>query len=98
MPVRAIVIPLLDVPNAFTPNGDGINDQVTVKGYGIAKLNWQIYNRWGTLVYQSSNLKTGWDGRYKGVLQPQEVYTYILDVQFSDGTKYQKKGDITLLR
>ena len=98
LPVRAIVIPLLDVPNAFTPNGDGINDQVTVKGYGIAKLNWQIYNRWGTLVYQSSNLKTGWDGRYKGVLQPQEVYTYILDVQFSDGTKYQKKGDITLLR
>ena len=96
--VQAIIIPLLDVPNAFTPNGDGVNDQVTVRGFGISKLNWRIYNRWGTLVYQSASVKTGWDGRYKGVLQPQEVYTYILDVLFSDGTRYQKKGDITLLR
>ncbi len=96
--VQAIVVPLLDVPNAFTPNGDGINDVITIKGYGIEKLNWKIYNRWGTMVFQSADQSQGWDGKYKGVLQPQEVYNYVLDVEFSDGTKYQKKGDITLLR
>jgi len=96
--VDAIVVPLVDVPNAFTPNGDGVNDNVYVKGYGITKMAWRIYNRWGTLIYIGNSQKTGWDGKYKGVLQPQEVYTYVLDVEFTDGQKYQKKGDITLLR
>ena len=96
--VAAIIHPLLDVPNALSPNGDGINDEVHVRGFGIDKMDWRIYNRWGTIVFRSADQKTGWDGRYKGVLQPQEVYTYILDVQFTDGTKYTKKGDITLLR
>jgi gliding motility-associated-like protein len=96
--VTAIVAPLVDVPNAFSPNGDGTNDLVYVKGYGIGKMTWHIYNRWGQLVFTSFDLNTGWDGRYKGVLQPQDVYAYVLNVQFTNGTKYTKKGDITLLR
>ncbi len=99
-PVKALIVPLVDVPNAFTPNGDGINDVIRVRGYGIGKVNFRIYNRWGVLVYQSTAAKTnnGWDGRYNGVLQPQDVYMYIADIEFTDGTKYQKRGDITLLR
>ncbi len=98
-PVKTLIVPLIDVPNAFTPNGDGVNDIVRVRGFGISKVNFRIYNRWGVLVFQSSNAKNnGWDGRYKGVLQPQDVYTYIADIVFTDGTSYQKKGDITLLR
>jgi len=96
--IDAIVIPLVDVPNAFTPNGDGINDLVRVRGYGIDKMSWLIYNRWGRLVFQSASLNEGWNGYYKGTLQPQDVYVYVLDVSFTDGTKYIKKGDITLLR
>jgi len=96
--VQALIVPLVDVPNAFTPNGDGINDFIYVKGYGISKMSWKIYNRWGALIYLGNSQKTGWDGKYKGVLQPQEVYTYILDVEFTDGKKYQKRGDVTLLR
>jgi gliding motility-associated-like protein len=95
--ITAKVIPLMDVPNAFTPNADGVNDKVYVRGFGISKMNWRIYNRWGTLVFQTINRNEGWDGRYKGTLQPKEVYHYVLDVEFSDGNKYQKKGDITLL-
>jgi gliding motility-associated-like protein len=95
--VQAKVIPVLDVPNAFTPNGDGVNDYVFVRGFGITKMMWRIYNRWGTVVFETSDRKQGWNGMYKGKLQPKEVYTYVLDVEFSDGTKYQKKGDITLL-
>ena len=96
--INAITIPLLDVPNALTPNGDGKNDNVFVRGYGITKMDWRIYNRWGVLVFQSSDKKLGWDGKFKGSVQAQDVYTYTLDVEFSDGTKYSKKGDITLLR
>lgn len=97
-PVQSIILPLLDVPNAFTPNSDGVNDFVRVRGFGITQMNWKIFNRWGTLVFQSTNPNAGWNGYYRGTLQPQEVYVYVLDVTFSDKSKYQKKGDITLLR
>ncbi|MFT4152422.1 PKD domain-containing protein [Parafilimonas sp.] len=96
--VTAIVTPVADVPNVFTPNGDGANDIVYVKGYGIDKMTWRIYNRWGKLVFVSTSLNNGWNGLYNGVLQPQDVYAYTLSIQFTDGTKYSKKGDITLLR
>ncbi len=96
--LQAIIFPVVDVANALTPNGDGVNDGVTVKGFGIQKMNWRIYNRWGTLIFQTTSQYQPWDGRYKGVVQPQEVYVYVLDVTFTDGTNYRKKGDITLLR
>jgi len=96
--IRAIVFPLLDVPTAFTPNNDGKNDVIYVRGFGIEKLSWRIYNRWGVLMFETNNQKIGWDGKHKGVLQPQEVYTYSLDVTYSDGQRYTKTGDITLLR
>jgi gliding motility-associated-like protein len=96
--VRAIVVPAAAVPNAFSPNGDGSNEKIYVRGFGIAKMQWQIYNRWGTLVYTSADKSQGWDGTYKGVLQPQDVYHYVLQIEFSDNTKYSTKGDITLLR
>ncbi|WP_018617281.1 T9SS C-terminal target domain-containing protein [Segetibacter koreensis] len=96
--IVARVIPLLDVPNAFTPNGDGINDKVFVRGFGISKMTWRIYNRWGQMVFETNDRTAGWDGTYKGSMQPKEVYHYILSVQYSDNTKYEKKGDITLLR
>ncbi|HLO82632.1 MAG TPA: PKD domain-containing protein [Chitinophagaceae bacterium] len=96
--VDAVVLSLLDVPNAFTPNGDGINDRVYVRGFGIAKMVWRIYNRQGLLVFQSVDQNNGWDGKYKGTLQPMDAYGYTLEVQFADGTRATKKGDITLLR
>jgi gliding motility-associated-like protein len=96
--VTTIVVPLLDVPNAFTPNGDGINDKVFVRGFGIAKMDWKIYNRWGQLVFQSASPSIGWDGRFKGTLQAMDAYGYSLEVEFSNGTKASRKGDITLLR
>ena len=96
--VTARIVPLLDVPNAFTPGKFGKNSVVKVEGFGIGKMAWKIYNRWGQLVFQSANKSDGWDGTFKGTLQPIDVYTYTLDVQFTDGTKYKKTGDITLLR
>ena len=96
--INAVVLPLIDVPNAFTPNGDGTNDVVRIRGFGVDKMDWKIFNRWGQLVFETSNAAQAWDGKYKGVLQPQDVYAYVLNIVFSDQTTYQKKGDITLLR
>ena len=96
--VPAIIIPLLDVPRAFTPGRFGVNGVIKVVGFGIAKMDWRIYNRWGQQVFISSNQANGWDGTFKGSLQPMDVYTYSLDVEFSDGKKIKKAGDISLLR
>lgn len=97
-PITAIVNPLFDVPNAFSPNGDGVNEKIYVRGFGVAKMTWRIYNRWGSVVYFGTNINEGWDGYYNGKLQPQEVYHYTVEIEFSDKTKASKKGDITLLR
>lgn len=96
--VSAIVSPLVAVPNAFSPNGDGSNDIVYVRGYAIMKMMFRIYNRWGQVVFQTTDRKQGWDGKFKGVLQPMDAYAYTLEIEFSDGSKATKKGDITLLR
>ncbi|MEO6252040.1 MAG: PKD domain-containing protein [Ferruginibacter sp.] len=96
--VPILIRPLFDVPNAFTPGRFGKNGIVKVEGFGIGSLNWKIYNRWGQVVFASTDKNQGWDGTFKGQLQPMDVYTYTLDVEFTDGQKHRKTGDITLLR
>ena len=97
-PLQNIVIPKLDLPNAFTPLANANNSVVYVRGFGIGKMKWRIYNRFGNVVFESDSQSIGWDGKYKGVVQPMDVYAYTLEVEFTDGTKATKKGDITLLR
>ncbi len=96
--VSAIINPLVDVPNAFTPQSGDINSIVMVRGFGISKMRFIIWNRWGQKVFETSNRLEGWDGRVKGQLQPMDVYAYTLEVEFFDGAKTTKKGDITLIR
>lgn len=96
--VSTIIKPVLAVPSAFTPGRFGVNSTIRVEGFGISKMHWSIYNRWGQKVYESDNRKSSWDGTYKGKLQPMDVYAYTLEVTFSDGTEVRKTGDITLLR
>jgi gliding motility-associated-like protein len=96
--VPIVIVPLLDVPNAFTPGRFGENGVVKVKGFGIGTMNWKIFNRWGQVVFATSDRTQGWDGTFKGALQPMDVYTYTLDVEFTDGQKLRKTGDISLLR
>ncbi len=97
-PVETIVNPLLDVPNAFTPGRFGENAIVRVRGFGISKLTFRIYNRWGQKVFETNDVYTGWDGTYKGNPQPMDVYAYTVEAEYFDGTKATKKGDITLIR
>jgi gliding motility-associated-like protein len=89
--------PFIFVPNAFTPNGDVLNDILYVRGDYISSMNFRIYNQWGEKVFETNNLTQGWDGTYKGNNAPQGVYDYYLNYICS-GHSYQKKGNITLIR
>lgn len=97
-PVDADVYPLADLPKAFSPNGDGSNDILYVRGAGIEEVDLKIYNRWGEAIFETTDLNTGWDGTYNGKEQPVEAYGYVLNVTFIDGTTFYKKGNVTLLR
>ncbi len=97
-PVETIINPLLDVPNAFTPGRFGQNSTIGVKGFGIASMDFRIYNRYGQLVFESNDKYNQWDGTYKGVPQPSGVFAYTLTAIFFTGAKETKKGDITLIR
>lgn len=96
--VRTLIEPAVDVPNAFTPGKNGENSTVYVRGFGIAKMKFSIWARWGEKVFETNSKKLGWNGYYKGKLLPMDVYAYTLEVEFSDGTKTTKTGDITLIR
>lgn len=96
--VSAIVSPRLDVPNAFTPAQNNNANKIYVRGFAIGKMHFTIYNRLGQKVFETTDKNQGWDGRFKGVMQPMDVYGYTLEVEFTDGTRATKKGDITLIR
>jgi gliding motility-associated-like protein len=90
--------PIIGVPNAFSPNGDGVNDEVRVEGSGIVELDFRIYNRWGEQVFRSTEKSKGWNGIYKGVLQEMDVYVYSVQAKFLDNSRKSLTGNITLLR
>lgn len=86
------------LPNAFTPNGDGKNDVLYVRGNNISELDLKIFNRLGTMVYHNTNVSDGWDGSYQGKIQESDVYIYILTGKINDGTKFEKSGSIALVK
>ncbi len=89
----------IDVPNTFTPNGDGYNDLVYVRGWGLKDLiEFRIYNRWGEEVFFSDDLKVGWDGTKNSVQQNMDSYGFIAKALTYGNEVLVKKGTITLLR
>lgn len=88
----------LQVPNVFTPNDDGVNDEFRVAYRSLNSFNIWIYNRWGRLVYRSDNPQRGWDGRIGGKQAAAGAYFYVINAVGTDGIKYERKGDINLLR
>ncbi len=91
--------PFIFVPNAFTPDGDGLNDRLQVKGQTIDELYFAIYDRWGEQVFETADpLGPGWNGTFRGRALPADVYGYYLEVRCFNQETYQEKGNITLLR
>ncbi|MCH2045550.1 MAG: PKD domain-containing protein, partial [Saprospiraceae bacterium] len=90
--------PYIFVPNAFTPNGDGLNDGVYVRGNVIQEFYFVIYDRWGEKVFETTNQADYWDGTFRGRKLNPDVYGYYLECECVGGQKYFKKGNITLIR
>src|SRR5690606_19892671 len=89
---------VLDMPNAFTP-GSHPNNEIKIVKRGIATLKYfRIFNRWGTKVFETSNIDEGWDGSYNGSAQPMGVYVYMVEAVTSTGRRFVKQGNITLIR
>lgn len=88
------------IPNSFTPDGDGINDEFKPigKGYNDEGYNLTIYNRWGQRVFSSTSFEKGWDGKIDGVkMNVNAVFVYIIDVYDINGKEYRFMGQITML-
>ena len=98
--VHVKVFNAIDIPNAFTPNGDGINDVFKISAPGNYKIKkFIIYNRWGQRLFNLNNASlAAWDGTYKSEIQPAGAYVYYFDIQLPNGRRYVKKGTLFLLR
>ncbi len=92
----------LDVPNAFTPNGDGINDYFFPRQLlsgNVTQFHMEVFNRWGQIIYKTSNREgRGWDGRFNGADQVGGVYVYQISIILDQGFSEQYEGNVTLLR
>lgn len=90
----------LDMPNAFSPNGDGINDIYKAKqGYqSLVEFKATIFNRWGQKLFEWTDPADGWDGTFNGKDVAQGVYFVRVDALGADGIKYHFKKDVNLLR
>ncbi len=100
---------IIKIPNAFTPNPSGSNGGVIVSGnldndvfhpilFGVDKYELNVFNKWGELLFISTDINIGWDGYYREKLVQQDVYVYKIQVTFVDGRSETFVGDITLLR
>ena len=89
------------IPNAFTPNGDGVNDIFQPKGMGWMpdKYEFLIYDRWGTLIFKTNDYTKGWDGTIKGSLCPSDVYVYkIKAISSAHSERKEFAGHVTLMK
>jgi gliding motility-associated-like protein len=89
---------LPQLPGAFTPNNDGVNDLLYVKGGPFENMVFRVYNSWGELVWETSDQKLGWDGKKSGIDQPNGVYVWTLVADMYNNRQVKKHGDISLLR
>lgn len=89
---------LVNIPSAFTPNGDGLNDYFGPLGKVPDAYRLQIFNRNGEVVFKSTAINQRWDGRYKGVLQPSSVFVYLVYYKDIKNKPHQQKGTFALIR
>jgi gliding motility-associated-like protein len=85
-------------PNAFTPNGDGINDLFKGQGIGVRDFRLAVYNRFGHVVFETDNERKAWDGSYHNTPVPSGVYHYTADITDREQKSYQLQGRVTVVR
>jgi gliding motility-associated-like protein len=92
----------LNIPNSFSPGGDGLNDYFLPRellSSGLKTFKMNIYNRWGENIFSTTSIDgRGWDGKYNGVPQPLGVYVYVIEVEFVNNVRKNYSGNVTLIR
>ncbi|OFY86544.1 MAG: hypothetical protein A3F72_08675 [Bacteroidetes bacterium RIFCSPLOWO2_12_FULL_35_15] len=86
------------IPNTFTPNNDGQNDILFVRGNELTELYFGVYNRWGEMVFETTDITKGWDGIYKGMKADPAVFAWYLKAKCYNGNELKKQGNVTLVR
>jgi gliding motility-associated-like protein len=92
------------IPNAFTPDGDGINDILMVRASGITSVkHFRIFNRWGELIFEKSNFQPnnpqlGWDGKIRGIIGGPDVFVYTCEVMCENGATFNYKGNVSIIK
>ncbi len=96
--VKAYPTETLNIPSAFTPNGDGRNDCFGLRTANlVSPFQFEVYNRWGQKVFETFNTSICWDGTFKGTAQPGDAYVWQVRVKGECGDTY-KKGTVVLIR
>ena len=96
--VRAYPDYALYVPNAFTPNGDDVNENFSGLGQGFTNYEMYIFNRWGEQIFKSTDYATRWNGRDKsGQISPQGIYVYLIKIKTPPGDEYTLRGSVALI-
>jgi gliding motility-associated-like protein len=86
------------IPNTFTPNGDGNNDLLRIRGLAVDEIYFTVYNRWGEMVFETRDKQQGWDGSYNGKDADVGVFGWYLTVKCFNGEETFRKGNVTLIR
>jgi len=90
--------PNIFYPTAFTPNSDDLNDHFRVFGQYVAGFELMIFNRWGELLFTTTDMESGWDGTYKGQEMPEGTYSFVAHITDSAGRTFKRSGSVLLLR
>lgn len=90
--------PDIFVPNSFTPNNDGMNDLLFVRGRNITELEFMVFDRWGEKVFETRDQSIGWDGVFRGEAVGPAVFVYHLTAVCADEQRYFTKGNVTVIR
>ncbi len=96
--VEVFEVPEIFVPNSFSPNGDNNNDVFFVYGEYVVLESLRIFNQYGDIVFETSDITQGWDGTWKGVAQPSGVYVYTARLRDALDNIYDRQGTLTLIR
>ena len=90
--------PFVFIPRAFSPNADGLNDKVYVRGEYLTQVEFAIYNRWGERVFYTTSMENGWDGTFNGKAVSPDVYGYYVKGVCRKGETFFSKGNITVMK
>lgn len=88
----------LEIPNVFTPNGDGMNDVFHTRNVNLTSYSLNVFNRWGESVFKTNDVSKGWDGTSNGKAVPDGTYLFLLEAKGADDVIYHNTGHVTLIR